>query len=68
MDSNFKNKEAYRDQCQEWVARLKMCTITGKPGSVEEVLKQIASKLHVSEGYELYGEDDDDEQVSESDG
>ncbi|MEE8597949.1 MAG: hypothetical protein V3S69_00225 [Dehalococcoidales bacterium] len=59
MDSNFKNKEAYRDQCQEWVARLHMCTITGKPGSVEEVLKQIASKLHVREGYELYGEDDE---------
>ena len=57
MDSNFKNKEEFRDQCEEWVHRLKMCTITGKPGSVEEVLNQISSRLHVREGYDLYGEE-----------
>jgi hypothetical protein len=57
MKSNFKNHEDFRDQCETWVYRLHMCTITGKPGSVEEVLKQIASKLHVREGRELYGDE-----------
>ena len=57
MESNFKNRQEFQEQCEQWVYQLHMATITGRSLSVEEVLNQISSRLHVSEGNDLIGEE-----------
>ena len=61
--AKFESKEKYIEWCEDVITKIYYSNIAMNDDGIKEAVKQIASKLHMSEGEYLY---DGDEQVRQS--